>query len=97
MLGDEASQVKKTLEACLDSTTLLLTGGQDFIVRVARTETMKKKESVKNVMHCIYKVLSLVILSQKKVKHNSVQEISLSTTKSISLPVYVKESTKEEA
>jgi hypothetical protein len=47
---------------------------------------MSAKEAVKNIIHALVTVSSLVIYSSK-VKHNAVHEVYLSTSKTLPLPL----------
>jgi ribosomal protein L1 len=65
---------------------MLMHGGQNFEIKVAHTESMSAKEAVKNIIHALVTVSSLVIYSSK-VKHNAVHEVYLSTSKTLPLPI----------
>lgn len=43
---------KKNITETFETVAILLNGSAEFIVKCARTESMKKKEIVKNVMNC---------------------------------------------
>jgi hypothetical protein len=87
-LKGEASQVQARIQGCLESTLLVIQSGHDFEVRVAKTESMSIKEATKNVMHAVIKAVSLIIYAQQMTKHNRVNDVFLSTTKSLPLPIY---------
>lgn len=72
----------------IECSHVLLSGGQEFIIRIGRTETMSVRETVKNVIQGAYKVVCLLMYLTHAVKHNSVKEIQLQTTKSIALPIF---------
>ena len=77
---------------------LLLGGGKDFSCQCATTESLSTKESVKNVMNCILRLVCVVIFAQEKhTKHNFIEEISLQTTKSIAISVFEKTQEEEDS
>ncbi len=73
----DSTQIKKNLVEAFETVGLLLSSGQEYIVKCAKTESMTKKEAVKNVINCALKATSLIMFSQSKVKHNNIKEISL--------------------
>jgi ribosomal protein L1 len=85
--GIDANQVKKNIQEVFDTVGLLISGGSEFIIRCAKTESMSVKDIVKNAINCSFKAVCLIISSQKT-KHNYVKEVSISTTKSIALPIF---------
>lgn len=93
--GESSSTLQATFADVFATSHFLLTGGQDFIIKAAKTESMSEKQAVKNVMHGVYRALTLIFMSQRKVKHNNVKEITLSTTKSIGLTIFEKEGDDE--
>lgn len=86
--GVDSSQIKKNISEVYNSVGLLLSGGADFIIKCAKTESFTKKEIVKNVINCCFNTICLVFFSQSKEKHNSVKEISLQTTKSVAITIF---------
>lgn len=48
--GEDAQSMKKNLIDAIQHFGMLLTGGQEFIVRIGKTESMGVKEIVKNVV-----------------------------------------------
>lgn len=68
------------------TTSFLLQGGKSFEVKVAQTELMSTKDAVKNVIQTVITMSSLLIYCGQT-KHNTIAEISLSTTKSLPLPI----------
>lgn len=74
--------MKSQIEEALGSTHFVLTGGRDIKLKVAQTESMSIKESVKNVMRAILVCTSLALFAGN-CKHNLVIESYLQTTKSI--------------
>jgi len=72
-------QFKAQVEQALKSTSFLLSGGQNFEIKVAQTESMPIKEAVKNVMHLVIQLTSLILYCGKA-KHNYASEIFLATS-----------------
>ena len=87
-LKGDAAQVRARLQQCLETSVLVIQGGHDFEIRVAKTESMSTKEATKNVMHGLVKAVSLIIYAQAQTKHNRLQEAYLSTTKSNPLVIF---------
>ena len=42
---------------------MVIQGGHDFELRVAKTESMTIKEATKNVMHSVVRAVSLIVYS----------------------------------
>ena len=61
-------------------------GGTSFEMKVARTESMNAKEACRNIMQALLALGSLVVYTGR-VKHNSIHEAYVSTTKSMALPI----------
>jgi hypothetical protein len=81
----------KNIKESIKGSHFLLGGGKDFTCQCARTESLSVKDSVKNVMQSVFKIVCLVLFAQERnLKHNFIEEISLQTTKSICLPIYEK-------
>ena len=64
----------------------MLQGGRNFEIKVAQTESMSVKESVKNIIAAVVNISSLLIYCGQT-KHNSLHEVYLSTTKSMQIPI----------
>jgi len=47
----ESNKVKSNIQEALDTTHLLLGGFKDFTVRCAKTESMSRKDMVKNIIN----------------------------------------------
>lgn len=64
----------------------MIQGGKSFEVKVAMTESMSVKDAVKNIIHAIVNMSSLLIYCGQT-KHNKIHEVYLSTTKSMQIPI----------
>ena len=85
-------QILENVSEAIKGSHLLLGGGKDFCCQCSTTVSLSTKDSVKNVLHTILKLVCIVIFAQEKhTKHNFIEEISLQTTKSIGISVYEKE------
>lgn len=89
-LNQDASKFKAAVKECMETSHFLLQGGQSFEIKVAHTESMKIKESVKNVISATIALVSLVLYCGQT-KHNRVSEIYLQTSKSAPLPLVLKD------
>ena len=85
-MKQNANKLKACLEQGSQCSTLMMHGGRDFELRVARTESMSSAASVKNIMNALVKTASLIIHAQTS-KDNYVLEAYLSTSKSKPLPI----------
>lgn len=72
----DKSVVKQIIKEMFLTVGLILTGGKEFIVRCARTESMSAKDSVKNIINCAFNAICLILYACK-VKHNYPKELSL--------------------
>ncbi|CDW78588.1 ribosomal l1 domain-containing protein 1-like [Stylonychia lemnae] len=94
--GLNTLEFKKVIQEASETVGLLLTGGNDFIVKCAKSESMTKKEIVKNVMQAALRAICLIIYSQKKIKNNGIKQIQLQTTKSMPLPIQDNDDLKQQ-
>lgn len=81
--------VKQAINGC---THALVSEGQEFTISIGKTESMTTKMTVKNAIQALFKFVCLVIWtinsSNEVNKHNTVVSVSLSSSKSINLPIY---------
>ena len=90
-------QMLDNVREAILGTHLLLGGGKDFIIQCSTTESLSIKESVKNVMQSVLRLVCIVIFAQEKSnKHNYIEEISLQTTKSVALSVFEQDKEEED-
>ena len=90
------SSIKHSVEEC---THLLISGGREFTFGCSKTESFSTKEGVKNTLHAIYQSICILIFcqntNQQENKHNRVETITLSTSKSIPISIYAEEAAEE--
>jgi hypothetical protein len=77
---------KHQAELALQTTQFLIQGGKSFEIKVAMTESMSVKNAVKNIIHTLVNMSSLLIYCGQT-KHNKIHEVYLSTTKSMQIPI----------
>lgn len=70
----------------------LVTGGSEFILSVGKTESLRADQNIDNIVSGLHQFACIVIwciaTSNELNKHNRIQSVSLSTTKSIALPIF---------